>query len=125
MIKEKDKYLLEVKMPEIDCRREGVRVAVNNVDQIEAIIYTEHGVPEFCDEYEINLGGIKVNAFFNTTHDTNVKVSLFDNDNNRLEIPSTIVSSSMKNSIIKFGPLNKQQYDILRSMLTLQQPIEE
>lgn len=112
-------------MPELECRREGVRVAVKNEDHIEAIIYTEQGVPEFCDEYEINLGGIKVNTDFNEIKNRRVRVSLFDNKEQRVEIESTIVSSTMRNSIIKFDPLDQQQYATLCSMLTLQQPIEE
>ena len=111
-------------MPEVSCRREGVRVAVNNVDQIEAIVYSENGVPEFCEEYEINLGGIKINTHLSTNQGKNVKVSLFDNDDNHLEVASTIVSSSMTSSVIKFGPLNEQQHATLSLMLILQQPVE-
>lgn len=118
-------YHLEEQMPELDCRREGVRVAVSNEDHIEAIIYTENGVPEFCDEYEINLGGIKVNSDFHNQKNKRVKVSLFDNQNRNLEIDSTVVSSSVKSSVIKFDQLEPHQYAILCAMLTLQQPIDE
>lgn len=123
-INEKIEYQWEKQMPELDCRRDGVRVAVSNEDQIEAIIYTEEGVPEFCDEYEINLGGIKVNSDFKGKENNRVKISLFDNFDRQLEIDSTIVSSSVKSSVIKFDRLDTQQYDILCAMLTLQQPID-
>jgi len=109
-------------MPDVECRREGVRVIVNNTDHIEAIIYSDSGVPEFCDEYEINLGGIKVYTHFSVPENTRVKVSLFDNNDNRLEISSTVVSINAKNSIIKFNELTQQQYDVLCTILTLQQP---
>ncbi|WP_435276234.1 hypothetical protein ACMAZF_04285 [Psychrobium sp. nBUS_13] len=112
-------------MPEQDCRREGVRVAVRNADHIEAIVYTEQGVPEFCDEYEINLGGIKVNSNFSELKNNRVRVSLFNSKDQRVEIQSTIMSSSLRNSVIKFDPLNQEQYTVLCNMLTLQQPIDE
>ena len=112
-------------MPEQDCRREGVRVAVRNADHIEAIVYTEKGVPEFCDEYEINLGGIKVNSNFSDLKNNRVRVSLFNSRDQQVEIQSTIMSSSLRNSVIKFDPLNQEQYTVLCDMLTLQQPIDE
>jgi len=112
-------------MPEVECRREGVRVIVNNEDHIEAIIYSDDGVPEFCDQYEINLGGIKVNTHFSVPEHTRVRVSLFDNHDQRLEIISTIVSVNVKSSVIKFDDLNQQQYETLCSMLKFQQPSSE
>lgn len=110
-------------MPDLECRREGVRVAVRNDDHIEAIIYNKNGAPEFCDEYEINLGGIKVNSDLSNFIDKKVKISLFDNKNHRVEIDSTIVTVSVKNSVLKFAPLNEQQHTTLCLMLRLQQPI--
>ena len=73
-------------MPKTDCRRESIRVAVNNDDYLEAIIYSEEGIPELCDEYEINLGGIKVNALLNAQKNMRVRVSLFNNTNTMLRL---------------------------------------
>jgi len=46
-------------------RRSGVRVKVNSNDGIEAVIYAEQDFPDFSDDYEINLGGIKLNTPIN------------------------------------------------------------
>ncbi len=108
-------------MPAADCRRYGTRVAVSK--EIEAIIYSQNALPDFCSEYEINLGGIKVNTPLECYKDINVQVTLFDNKGHKLEFASTVIKGSASASIIRFDDVSPEKEVILREMLVLQQAL--
>ena len=105
----------------LDGRRYGTRVVVSQ--DIEAIIYSTNAAPDFLREYEINLGGIKVNGPLKCCKDKKVQLALFDNKEHRLEFSCTVIKASTDSSIIRFDDVTAEKELILREMLVLQQAI--
>jgi len=101
-------------------RRIGVRVKVNRSDGIEAVIYTDESFPNFCDEYEINLGGLKIGKNIEHYDGKQVTVCIFGQNNQQLELSIKIVQSSDLSSAIKFDQLTAAQEQTLRGILALQ-----
>ncbi|MDP2559716.1 PilZ domain-containing protein [Psychrobium sp. 1_MG-2023] len=110
-------------MPSNHNRRAGTRVEVH--DDIEAVIFAENGFPDFCTEYEINLGGLKIASALVSDENTKVQVSLFDHSGRKLAVNSTVIKCTDTGSIVKFNDLTKKQELILRKMLVLQQALIE
>jgi len=104
-------------------RRIGVRVKVNRNDGIEAVIYTDESFPNFCDEYEINLGGLRIGKNVEHFGEKPVTVCIFGHHGQQLEVSSMIIESSDRSSTIKFNQLTAVQEQTLRNILSLQQAI--
>lgn len=103
--------------------RLGVRVQVNRQDGIEAVIYAEQTFPEFTDEYEINLGGLKLDSAMHCRVGEQVTISIFGQHGKRINITGYVIESENRGVVIRFTPLNEIQQQGLSKVLELQQAL--
>jgi|GEM_PF-4567546 len=104
-------------------RRSGARVKVNSKDGIEAVIYADKAFPDFSDDYEINLGGIKLNTPINFQLNQLVSVSIFGHHKEKIEVQGTVQQSRGGDIIISFIALTAQQKEQLSTILELQEAL--
>ena len=103
-------------------RRDGIRVMVSH--HIESIIYAENGFPNFCSDFIINMGGIKISNDSGSVMmpiDASVKVCLFNHDGSTLTLDRNVISCIEEYTVIKFDPLPQKERVSLVNMLSLQQ----
>ena len=100
-------------------RRDGVRVVVS--EEIEGIIFSDDGFPDFCNKFVINMGGIKISHLIEHHEDNKLNVCLFHEDGSNLSIDSQFIKSTDDTTIIRFSHLSYEQRFTLNKMLTLQQ----
>lgn len=106
-----------------DSRRQGIRVKVNHNDGIEAVIYASSSFPDFSDDYEINLGGIKLFSKINCDVGQFVTVSIFGSHKDQVKLQGKVIESQEQSVVIAFSKLNEQQQDMLCKILELQQAL--
>ncbi len=103
--------------------RFGVRVQVNRQDGVEAVIYAEQAFPDFSDNYEINLGGIKFSANSHCRVGEKVTTSIFGRQGRKVHIKGTVLESENSTVTIRFEPLSDAQQKDLSKILELQQAL--
>lgn len=110
-------------MIEKACQRTGVRVKVNNNDGIEAVIYADELFPDFCANYEINLGGLKIFSALETDLKQQLTIRLFGKSQNSVSLAGHVVSIDSDITIIAFEKLDAVKTAELSAILELQQAL--
>jgi len=88
------------------------------------VSYAEQIFPNFSDDYEINVGGIKLNTTIDCKIDQQVTVSIFGTAKQHIKVQGSVVETINECIIIRFTPLVQAQQDCLSNILELQQPID-
>ena len=97
-------------------KRDGERSKLTDI--IEAVVYSELGVPGFANEFEINFGGMRFNASIDYKCGEPVVAHLFLEGKAFLDLKGKFLRREDDGtSIVKFDPLSNKQREILNQIL--------